>query len=117
VDNISYKTFGKLRSSVKPREGFWSDRFKKTKAGLCELVRLSFGLWAVQIISPHLQIYKTKTNFGYHCTLLRQEAATILSLCTSSFQDHKVDPCRQLKGVMGSFGALISLRLSGKYYV
>ena len=107
VDNIFNKNFGKLRSSVQPGESFWggADRFKKTKSGLCELVRLSFGLWAVQINSPQLQVYKTIKNLGYHCTPLWQEALTILILSTSSFQDHRVYPCRQLTSAMGSLGA------------
>ena len=87
-----------LRSFVQPEEGSWggADRFKKTKSGLCEFVRLSFGLWAVQIISPQLQVNKTKKYLAYNCTPLRQEALTIPSLSTSSFQDHRVDSCLQL---------------------
>ena len=116
VDNISHKNFGKLQTSVQPGEGSWggADRFRKTKSGLCELVRLSIGCWAVQIISPQPQVYKTKINLGYHCTPFRQEALTILSPSTSSFQDHEVDPFRQLKGTIGSLGAEIFLRLVGR---
>jgi hypothetical protein len=61
VDYICNKSFGKLRSSVQPREASWgcADRLRKTKSGPWELVRLSFGWWAVQIISPQQQVYKT----------------------------------------------------------
>ena len=119
VNYISNKSFGKVRSSVQPEEGSWgcADCFKKKKSGLCELVRLSFSLWAAKLSHLSFKFIKQKKKIGYHCIPFRQEALTILSLSTSSFQDHRVYPSRQLKGAMGSLGALFSLRLSSKLYI